>query len=50
MKNVRVPESVIGTKIKFLFNAKILDPYSQQPINNFFKSYNANITVLDFGE
>jgi len=47
VKKVGVPESVIGTKIVFLFNAEKLDPYSQQPITNFFKAFNANITVLD---
>ena len=47
VKKVGVPESVIGTKIVFLFNAEKLDHNSQQPITNFFKAFNANITVLD---
>ena len=47
VKKVGVPESVIGTKIVFLFNAEKLDANSTQPISNFFKSFNANITVLD---
>ena len=47
VKKVGVPESVIGTKIVFLFNAEKLDHTSQQPITNFFKAFNANITVLD---
>ena len=47
VKKVGVPEAVIGTKIVFLFNAEKLDHNSQQPITNFFKAFNANITVLD---
>ena len=47
VKKVGVPESVIGTKIVFLFNAEKLDHNAQQPITNFFKAFNANITVLD---
>ena len=47
VKKVGVPESVIGTKIVFLFNAEKLDTNSSQPISDFFKSFNANITVLD---
>ena len=47
VKKVGVPESVIGTKIVFLFNAEKLYHNSQQPITNFFKAFNANITVLD---
>lgn len=47
VKKVGVPESVIGTKIVFLFNAEKLDVNSTQPISDYFKSFNANITVLD---
>ena len=47
VKKVGVPESVIGTKIVFLFNAEKLDTNSTQPISYFFKNFNANITVLD---
>ena len=47
VQKVGVPESVIGTKIVFLFNAEKLDFNSQEPISNFFKNFQANITVLD---
>ena len=47
VQKVGVPESVIGTKIVFLFNAEKLDYNSQEPIYKFFKNFQANITVLD---
>ena len=47
VQKVGVPESVIGTKIVFLFNAEKLDFNSQEPISKFFKNFQANITVLD---
>ena len=47
VQKVGVPESVIGTKIVFLFNAEKLDFNSQEAISKFFKNFQANITVLD---
>ena len=49
VKKVGIPESVIGTKIVFLFNAEKLDVNSQEPIGKTFKFFNADITVLDQG-
>lgn len=49
VKKVGIPESVIGTKIVFLFNAEKLDVNSQEPINKSFKHFTADITVLDQG-
>ena len=48
-KKVGVPEDVIGTKIVFLFNAEKLKVDSQEPISTLFKTFNANVTVLDQG-
>lgn len=44
-----VPTSTIGEQIVFLYNAEKLDAKSKQPISSMFKSFNANITVLDQG-
>ena len=44
-----VPVTTIGKEIVFLYNAEKLDPKSKQPISTMFKSFNANITVLDQG-
>ena len=44
-----VPTSTIGEQIVFLYNAEKLDAKSKQPISTMFKSFNANITVLDQG-
>ena len=49
VKKVGVPEDVIGTKIVFLFNAEKLKVDSQEPISTLFKTFNANVTVLDQG-
>ena len=49
VKKVGIPESVIGTKIVFLFNAEKLDVNSQEPISKSFKHFSADITVLDQG-
>ena len=46
---VGIPESVIGTKIVFLFNAEKLDVNSLKPINTSFKHFTADVTVLDQG-
>ena len=44
-----VPVSTIGEQIVFLYNAEKLDAKSKQPISSLFKSFNANVTVLDQG-
>ena len=44
-----VPTSTIGEQIVFLYNAEKLDAKSKQPISSLFKSFNANVTVLDQG-
>ena len=49
VNKVGVPESVIGDKIVFLFNAEKLKVDSQEPISTLFKAFNANVTVLDQG-
>ncbi len=49
VRKVGVPDDVIGTKIVFLFNAEKLDVKSKEPLGNFFKSANHNVTVLDQG-
>ena len=49
VNKVGFPESVIGTKIVFLFNAEKLKVDSEEPISTLFKSFSANITVLDQG-
>ena len=44
---IGIPDYMINTKIIFLFKAEILDPNSQRPISDYFKSFNCNIIVID---
>ena len=44
---IGIPDYMINTKIAFIFNAVKLDPNSQRPISDYFKSFNCNIVVLD---
>ena len=47
MDKLNLPRYYIGNDVQFLYNAKLIDPFSEETVLNKFKVNSIHITVLD---